>query len=344
MADSMKARAWAIFDRIVERAAPNGAYSSPWVDGQYQPHWEVLQDLLGAALYLKAGSTSGVPALALDVWVAYELRRAGFAPDSVWPRAEHPRVMPGPIAALVPQVYAKDRPGLQKKLKKATPMKGVVATDARILGKHYIKQVDVVMSSWETGPELLISTKRMDSSFGKNAANRVEESYGDAKNLRSRHPLAALGFVYALRSTILDKETDKAAWLMDLLQKLGAEDDAYDSVCLLMIEYDAEPPADSDGGHADDDALAAAGVTDADDGVDDEVEEVSESEVDHAMANLVPVKLRHEEVPTGLQASRFLTMMVEHVLAATPVNLHVEARARLAAGSRSSGWDVLTTD
>ena len=30
----------------------------------------------------------------------------------------------------------------------------------------------------------MVSTKRMDSSFGKNAANRVEESYGDAKNLR----------------------------------------------------------------------------------------------------------------------------------------------------------------
>ena len=31
------------------------------------------------------------------------------------------------------------------------------------------------------GPELMISTKRMDSSFGNNAANRVEESYGDAE-------------------------------------------------------------------------------------------------------------------------------------------------------------------
>ena len=44
------------------------------------------------------------------------------------------------------------------------------------------------------------STKRVDSSFGNNAANRVEESYGDAKNLRPRHPQAALGFVYSLSS------------------------------------------------------------------------------------------------------------------------------------------------
>ena len=63
---------------------------------------------------------------------------------------------------------------------------------ANLLGKNYVKQVDVVMSGWATGPELMVSTKRMDSSFGKNAANRVEESYGDAKNLRLRHPQAAL--------------------------------------------------------------------------------------------------------------------------------------------------------
>ena len=43
----------------------------------------------------------------------------------------------------------------------------------------------------------------MDSSYGKNAPNRIEESYGDAKNLRLRHPLAALGFVFGLRSDIL---------------------------------------------------------------------------------------------------------------------------------------------
>ena len=78
---------------------------------------------------------------------------------------------------------------------------GETGASANILGKNYVKQVDVVISAWNTGPELMISTKRMDSSFGNNAANRVEESYGDAKNLRSRHPQAALGFVYSLSST-----------------------------------------------------------------------------------------------------------------------------------------------
>src|SRR5438045_1337417 len=77
----------------------------------------------------------------------------------------------------------------------------------------------------------------MDSSYGKNAPNRVEESYGDAKNLRLRHPLAALGFVFGLRSDILDKEPATADWLFDLLIKLGREDDAYHATCLILMGY-----------------------------------------------------------------------------------------------------------
>ncbi|MFT3797856.1 hypothetical protein [Microbacterium sp.] len=336
MADSVKRRAWAIFDRIVSDAAPNGEFTSPWREGVYEPDWEVLQKLLGAALYLKAKTTTQVPALALDVWTAYELRRAGFAPDAVWPRAEHPRVMPRPIAALIPQVYRDDKAGLLKKLAQQAPMTNVVATDARILGKHYMKQVDVVMSSWETGPELLISTKRMDSSFGKNAANRVEESYGDAKNLRSRHPLAALGFLYALRSTILTTEPDKALWLIDLLTKLGQEDDAYDAVGLIMLDYEVDGPEDSDGGLADEDALEGAGIADlhtAD--AEDDAPDVALSEVDDALRNLPVVHLRHDVVPDRLQAGRFLAEMVLHVLAATPVNFHADARYRYLNGGGS---------
>lgn len=332
MADSVKRRAWAIFDRIVADATPDGVYTTPWVNGEYVPHWEVLSDLLGAALFLKAKTTTGVPALALDVWTAYELRRAGFAPDGVWPRAEHPRVMSKPIAALIPKMNKTDRPALLKKLGQVTPLTDVVATDARVLGKHYMKQVDVVMSSWETGPELLISTKRMDSSFGKNAANRVEESYGDAKNLRSRHPLAALGFLYGLRSTILTSEPDKADWLIDLLKKLGQEDDAYDAVCLIMLDYDAEAPEGSDGGHEDEDALEGAGLVAPDEQDGDDDDDVPVSEVETVLANLVPVTIKHDAVPPELQASRFLAAMVTHVLDATPVNLHAEARARFLAG------------
>ena len=204
----MKSRAWTLFDRIVADAAPQGVHTNPWVrtaqdEVVYRPDFETLKRLLGVPLHLKAATTTGVPALALDVWVSYELRRAGFDKDAVWPRPVHPRIMPRSVVNLLDALPAAERRKLEERLGRTTPMKGVVSSSANILGKNYLKQVDVVMSDWDTGPEVLISTKRMDSSFGKNAANRVEESYGDAKNLRLRHPLAALGLVYGIRSTIL---------------------------------------------------------------------------------------------------------------------------------------------
>jgi hypothetical protein len=183
------------------------------------------------------------------------------------------------------------------------------------------------MSAWDTGPEILISTKRMDSSFGKNAANRVEESYGDAKNLRGRHPMAALGFVYGLRSTILTTEKEAARWLIDLLQKLGREDDAYDSVCLLMIDYDDTlVPEDSDGAQDDEDALLAAGVGTEDPGDDGFFISGAETTVD--TTTLPIVKIRHDAVPKPLQAAMFFETIVSHVLDATPVTMHQEARLR----------------
>jgi hypothetical protein len=226
----------------------------------------------------------------------------------------------------------------------------VAATSANILGKNYVKQVDVVMSAWDTGPEVLISTKRMDSSFGKNAANRIEESYGDAKNLRSRHPMAALGFVYALRSTILEQEPDKADWLIDLLQKLGREDDAYDAVTLLMIEYSGTAPADSDGGHEDEDALAAAGVAANDEPEDEDGGETTvffdfEDHVNHVLANLPAVTIRLDDVPRPLDAGQFFAEIIRHVLASTPITMHEGART--VAGwptARKKGPKLRTTD
>ncbi|HOW92858.1 MAG TPA: hypothetical protein PLF91_00005, partial [Mycolicibacterium fallax] len=193
---SAKAAAWPLFDAIVARATLREV--NPWQPGGgFVPDYPTLARLLAVPLRLGAESRSGVPALAVDVWVAHELRRAGLDPDAVWPRAEPPRVVDRDVLAFIraiPKGMGRDE--LLARLRDGSG--GVGTASASIAGKNYLKQVDVIVSSWQTGPELLISTKRMDSSFGKNAANRVEESYGDAKNLALRHPLAALGFVYAL--------------------------------------------------------------------------------------------------------------------------------------------------
>lgn len=318
---STKATAWAIFDRIVADAAPGGAHTNPWVRNgntlTYVPDFRVLRKLLGVPLYLDAPSTTGVPALALDVWLSYELRRAGFDSDAVWPRPTDPRIMPSAISSLLEALPQKERLLIEQRLRRS--MKGVSGSSASVLGKHYMKQVDVVISDWDTGPELLISTKRMDSSFGKNAANRVEESYGDAKNLRLRHPLAALGFVYGLRSTILSTEPDKAEWLIDLLGKLGTEDDAYHAVALVMIDHDAvviEPDDEVDSlEKAEPDTLF-------------EIVDVATTAVDEALAALPDIAIRHDTVPPQLQPARFLQIMVTRVLDISPVTRHREARRR----------------
>lgn len=329
---SAKEKAWVIFDRIVAEAAPHGVYTNPWIrhaDGrlEYAPDYETLVRLLGVPLYLGVDTRTGVPALSLDVWLSYELRRAGFDSDATWPRGTHPRILPTPVANLLKAVPAKERAQLNARLTRSAAVAGVTSASANILGKNYLKQVDVIMTDWATGPELLISTKRMDSSYGKNAANRVEESYGDAKNLRLRHPLAALGFVFGLRSDILQKEPDTAEWLIDLLGKLGREDDAYHATCLVMIEYSdtLAPPKDS--GEEPEDPLVATGLT-LDEDADTELSDVPPSEVDRALVSLPAVTIRHDAIPHHLSPSTFLAKMVERVLDATPVNLHKPARRR----------------
>lgn len=329
---SAKAKAWVIFDRIVDLAAPAGIHSNPWVTSSegtlyFQPDYKTLGQLLGVPLYLKAGTQSGVPALALDVWLSYELRRAGFDANEVWPRPVHPRILPISVMSLLKSLPGNLRQAVADRVFKQASIPGVTSSSASILGKNYLKQVDVIVTDWATGPELLISTKRMDSSYGKNAPNRIEESYGDAKNLRLRHPLAALGFAFGLRSDILQKEPATAEWLFDLLAKLGREDDAYHSTCLVLMEYSDEAALSDNG-----EEIHSQGVPEP----GPELEEAGdvpapapETEVDLEIAHLPKVAILTQKTPENLDPGRFLAVMVKRVLDATPVNMHKEARGRL---------------
>jgi hypothetical protein len=331
---STKSEAWALFDHIVAGAAPGGVHSNPWTldtGGElcFEPDYETLARLLGVPLYLRAGTQSGVPALALDVWLSYELRRAGFDQDQVWPRPTNPRILPAAVAALTKGLPGTLRRPLADRIERNTSIPGVTSSSAAILGKNYLKQVDVIITDWATGPELLVSTKRMDSSYGKNAPNRVEESYGDAKNLRLRHPLAALGFVFGLRSDILHKEPKTADWLFDLLVKLGREDDAYHATCLILMEYQddaALPEAQTEPRET---GILAPGPEQPE-GEDDTPASIPDSTVAELIESLPKVRIVADRTPRELAAGRFLAAMVMRVLGATPVNMHEEARRRRA--------------
>lgn len=338
---SSKAEAWAFFDRIVADAAPGGVHSNPWHPGdddapRFMPDYATLERLLGIPLHLKAGTQSGVPALALDVWLSYELRRAGFEADRVWPRPSNPRILPAPVVALMEGLPSTLRRQVADRIARKTSIPGVTSSAAAILGKNYLKQVDVIITDWSTGPELLVSTKRMDSSYGKNAPNRVEESYGDAKNLRLRHPLAALGFVFGLRSDILRLEPKTAEWLCDLLIKLGQEDDAYHATCLILMDYADEAAMPEPDGSS-----PAAGILEPGPEPGPEGEEVPAeipaATVEEVITNLPRVAVCRDLTPAALEPGRFLAAIVTRVLAATPVNMHEEARRRRAAGTAPRG-------
>ena len=300
MAGERTAEGWIEFDRLVAQCDT----SNPWstADGKQvlQPNYGLLEKLLAVPIALGLPTRSGMPAKAVDVWVAHELRRAGFDADEVWPRATVPRVLPREVALLrtANTMTKRLQADLFERIDAGKVRDGITGADANILGKTYEKQVDVVIAQWARGPELMISTKRMDSSFGKNALNRIEESYGDAKNLRGRHPLAATGFLFVMRSTAFAKERDTALRLMDLLEKLAQEPDAYDATGIIITEWQ------------------------------DRAGHVVSDDVDEGEALKVAVQVRHDLIPTRLRPDLFLSTMISCVLDRTPINMHVEARLR----------------
>lgn len=213
--------------------------TTPWltaIDGsrRFVPDYELLADLLAIPVRSGHAQATGRFAKAIDAWCAHELRRAGFFADEVWPRSTQPRILPRDVALLVERLPVALRDAVSHQVLRN---KKVAPAEAHVLGRVFVKQADVLVAQWSRGVEVLISTKSMLSSYGNNLRNRFEESYGDAKNLRGRFPLAALGFVYLLRSTVFD---EPASWelALDILRKLREEADVYDATGLLVASWD----------------------------------------------------------------------------------------------------------
>jgi len=290
--------AWERFDALVASAP----VTSPWTHAAgeaptYLPDHGLLAELLAVPVRLGLPTESGAPAKAVDVWAAHELRRAGFGADEVWPRPSPPRVLPYEVGLLREALPKKLSGELFERIDGGKVRSGITSSDAYVLGKAYTKQVDVLIAQWSRGPELMISTKRMGSSFGNNALNRIEESYGDAKNLRGRHPLAATGYLFVIRGTAFRTAASTAERLLDLLIKLAQEPDAYDATALVVYELVGEDGARLDGDPPPD-------------------------------PSRVRIDLPHKMIPPELRIDRFLTTMVDAVLTRTPVDLHVEVRNR----------------
>lgn len=243
--------------------------------------------------------------------------------------------MPSTLIELLNGSTQAQRKVLEKIIESKKTFGGETAASANLLGKNYVKQVDVVMSSWSTGPEIMVSTKRMDSSFGNNAANRVEESYGDAKNLRARYPQAALGFVYGLNHAAFEMKSSRVTdWIVDLLGKLGREDDAYDAVALIVPDWSDTGQVSSVVEPAGDDEpdgekpLVAAGLESLPEDEDDIPLNLPRDELDVKINSMPPVRVRRDVVPDHLSPDSFFRRMVDRVLDNSPVTFHHEARKR----------------
>ena len=108
---------------------------------------------------------------------------------------------------------------------------------------------------------------------------------------------------------------------------LGRDDDAYHATCVILIEYGRDQTTPADSGEDDEDRSVTAGlVPSPDEAEDEEPLDVPESEINSELAQLPTVRIDHERTPENLSPAVFLATMVEHVLDATPVNLHKQAR------------------
>jgi hypothetical protein len=306
---------------------PRKPWVNPWQAlGAYRSDLTLLRTLLGVAV--GTSQQSGVVAGAVDVWAAEELRRAGFDADEVWPRRTAPRVMPRDVRNFVNLALTQK---LRKEVEARFPTPGArkaLPAEAHAMGSAYSKQSDVVVASWAAGVELLVSTKTMLSSYQKNLRNRFEEGYGDAKNLRGRHPLASLGFIFVTGADIPDKGLEFA---IDMLQKLTTEPDVYDCACLLVVEgaQGLDEPVEDSPRPVEDEPAALLSLDDS-----DVVPDEPEAGEDGTAAVLddpgSSITVRSDAVPESLGPDLFFEHLITGALHRMPVTVYPEVRKRRA--------------
>jgi hypothetical protein len=284
-----------VAERLVDVLLASYPERNPWTPaGEYVADHQFLERLLSIPVRQGSVQQSGLLSRSADAWVAQELRSAGFGENEVWPRRTRPRVLPQPLAAI--EAAAKGAPfaSIRRLLRGSA--------QANLLGQYYRKQVDVVIADWDRGAELIVSTKSMLSSYWNNLRNRFEEFVGDAKNLRGRYPLAAIGILFVVRSTILD-EAGAFEFLVDMLNRLRSPD-LYDTAGLVVAEW-----SDTNFG-------SWNGVLELGD----------DTMVSGRLEEPPVVALLVDRVPQQLAPAHFLADLVQAVLSRTPVTYHVRSR------------------
>lgn len=222
------------FARFATATSPRT--DSPWVGDTFVPDLDRLESLVSTVAGgpgVWAQQTGGGLGLALDLYAADELRRSGYEPDAVWPRASDPRVLPAAVARAIR--------GLSKANRESEAARRIIdavgSATSVVHGEYFPKQIDVLVADWDRGPELMVSTKSMTGSYGNNMKNRWEEFVGDVRNMRGRFPLATMGVLFLADQSIIGD--NQFARLIDMLRKLrltSSAGDAFDATCLVIAE------------------------------------------------------------------------------------------------------------
>jgi hypothetical protein len=230
----------AVFDAVP------GALTLPWQEGgTYRYDRELLRRLIDVQVQSGAAqqSATGGLAIAVDIWLATELRRSGIEENAVWPRATRPRAVSQALTRAAAAFTFSRNPSERAIQQQSIDQLLVRAGGSRstVLGGYFAKEIDVVMAADDRGLELGISTKTMTGSFAKNLGNRFEEAAGDLTNIRRRFPLATFGYVFLTTSDVL---AEAASWerMQDMLRKLRSlstndETSSYDATCLIVLDW-----------------------------------------------------------------------------------------------------------
>jgi hypothetical protein len=129
-----------------------------------------------------------------------------------------------------------------------------IVYEAKVLGSHKPKDVDVALVDPENGPLMLIGVRSQMSSVGKNALNYYEGIVGECISLQDRFPLATHGYLYLMPEKPIkeDRETeviDHERWARFYEGISGRSGPAYDKLRgiydefgYMVVDFDEEPP------------------------------------------------------------------------------------------------------
>jgi hypothetical protein len=262
----------------------------------YSPDISTLARLIGIPAAQGAMHQTGRLGMALDSWVAHELRRAGFPGDRIYPYRRKPYVLSPEVRQIVRDAPDETVHVIQKLVNKLS------SKSFHVTGEFYKKQIDVFMGSLATGAELMVSTKSMLSSFSKNLSNRYEEFLGDAENLRMRFPLSTLGVIFLVDDSILRTPASYER-LTEMLLRLRRRR-RYDAAGLIIQSQASD--------------IATWPKS-----------EMSMSEFDALVEENACLTVGEENVPKELRVSSALSDMVCSVLDRLPSYVHEEARNRM---------------